>query len=382
MSGLGRPDLYIDGQKMQSSPAGNRPVLAPLKIDWGTEPRFDFDPASTLSGQLLIKGSMPSYLDVGAHVGLVDPVTSRCLFACALQPLTAVNDESFAGARRLSFTAASPIAELEKHNVIDFDWPHEETAAARRGRLARSLPDDWELGGAEGWTWINQGRQLGQSVRWLTLAERYARSYLQRYHDTSTYTPGAGLQKRLTFARERPKAAADTTLLNLPAAAVAMPITWRKTPADVVTDVQIVSYGGAFPTGDESQAFEYLMSYYVNNRALQRRYGMHQRRLEWAASSYNSGALKSAIEQVVNYWLDVQTQWRPTALQIPDSRRLPAESLLRLLAVDTRPTASIRVTDTPEGLPGPILSHVRAGSATWTGTKWDTTLTLGRTLDK
>lgn len=391
---LGQPDLYIAGHKMQTAKTDPRPALAGLNIKWGTDDEYSLPPAATLSGQLLIRGAAPAYLNVGAPVGLVDPITSRCLFAGTLEPLTAAPAEGVAGAMRVSFTAAAPKAELEKARVLDLDWPFGDSAGARRDRLARALPRGWSLGGVEGWPWIATGRQIYQSIEWVTLAERYARGYLQRFHDTSTYIPGAGLKKRIVFTNERakdpwlPESApprgswrpfdSGSGAAILPPGAIGRDITWEKTPADVITDVQVTSFGGALPTA-ESQEFEFWMDVYVNNRALQDAYGFRQRRVETAMSSANPTSTAEAIQKIAGYWLNTDTAWRPTALTIPDSRRLDRDPLLNLLAVDSRHMAVVAVPDTAETMAA-IRAYVLAGSATWTGKKWTTELTLGRTL--
>lgn len=400
MDTLGQPNLYIADNRMQGTKSATRPVLAGLKLSWGTDARFDTAPPATLSGELLVRGAIPSYLNVGASVGLMDPARSRCLFAGTMEPLTARPDPSVAGAMRVSFTATSPSAELGRHTVTDMDWPHEETAASRRGRLARSLPAGWTLDGVAGWDWINQGRQKYQSVDWMELAERYVRSYLQRLHDTSYYLPGSGMSKRLTISGERAKtldlpadgpgrwgtwrglpSSGATGVAALPVSAVATDMSWEKTPEDVITDVQLTSTGGAFPT-DESTEFEYMMtSHGINNSWLQRTYGMRQLRLPTALSSFSREALTAAmVDHLVPYWLDTQTSWRPTSLVIPDSRQLDIAPLLNLLAVDSRHLAVVTVPDMPQPAPGPVRSYVMAGNATWTGKKWTTELTLGRTL--
>jgi hypothetical protein len=397
---LGRPDLYIGGQLMQALKGDPQPALAGLRLRWGTDSRLELDPAATLSGQILIRGAMPSFLEVGAPVGLIDPVTARCLFAGNLAPLTAAPEDSVRGAMRVSFTAASPLSELVKHSVLDFDWPNDEQAWQRFDRLAAALPRGWAMTGNKGLTWINQARQLYQSIEWLTLAERFARGYSYRYHDTSTYIPGAGLSKRLTFTPERGKGTTNTAtspgaggvwytgtgrptgssgMAILPESAVRRSVEWQKSPEDTITDVKITSYP-ALPSGDESAPFDYPMwAYGVNNDALQDAYGFRQVSIDTSLSSYNGTALAERIPQIVNYWLDTQTGWRPTGLQLPDSRRLGTDPLLNLLAVDTRGMAALSVP-TATLAPGRIRSFVMAGEATWTGKKWTTDLTLGRTL--
>lgn len=395
---LGQPDLYIGGQLMQTATGDPQPALAGLRIAWGNDSRLELDPAATLSGQLLIRGSMPSFLDVGAPVGVVDPVTGRCLFAGNLAPLTAVPDDSVRDAMRVSFTAASPLAELVKHKVIDFDWPLGDSAITRRARLAGAMPRGWTLGGDDGWTWIAQGRQCHQSKEWLTLAERYVRSYNQRLHDTSYYVPGSGLKKRITVTAERGKtfnatgpspgargvwgpsqyALGSTGTSFLPTSTIRRSIDWEKTPGDVVTDVQLSTWGGA-TAEPESTEFEFWMDVYVNNHALQDAYGFRQIKVETSMSVNNTAAAERAVVDIVNYWLDTATAWRPTGLQIPDSRQLDTAPLLNLIAVDTRHMAIVYVPQAT-GLPGRIRSFVMSGAATWTGKKWTTDLTLGRTL--
>lgn len=403
---LGKPDLYIGDQLMQTAKGDPRPALAGLRLSWGNDSLIEPDPAAKLSGQLLIKGAMPGFLEVGAPVGLIDPITSRCLFAGNLAPLTADPDERVQDALRVSFTAASPKQELEKHSVLDFDWPLNEHPVSRFSRLASSMPRGWTLNGSNGaeYDWIPAGRQKFQNRPWLDLAEWYCNSYRYRYHDTSYYTPGAGLTKRMTFTRGRDKTipagapgpgpggvwhtgtgkpAAATGLAVLPEAAVRRDGQWIKSPEDTITDVKVSSWGGALAgTTDpdkESYEFEYWMDVYVNNTALQDAYGFRQVKVPTSFSASNTGAVTENIKLIVAFWLDTATGWRPTGLQLPDSRRLSTDALVNLLATNTRHMSAVSVP-TAAQLPGLIRAYVTAGDATWTGKKWITDLTLGRTL--
>lgn len=395
---LGRPDLYIAGQKMQTAKTDPRPALAGLSLKWGNDSRQDRDPAATLTGQLLIRGTIPAYLNVGAPVGLVDPATSRTLFAGHLNPLTASPEPSVAGAFRVSFTAASPLAELEQHTVVNVEYPQDETAAARRNRIAAALPAGWTLDGLNGNTWQLQGQQRYQSIRWLDLADRYARGYFYRISDTSTYIPGAGVQKRLTITQDRhkdvglpgdyagalglwkPGGSISGTAI-LPLAAVARDMDWEKTPADVVTAVQVTTWGMwlvGTKAEDDSFEHEWPLDYALDTSALQRQHGFHLARIETSLSAQNAAISKNTVQGLTEEWLDTETNWRPTTLQIPDSRRLAAAPLLNLLAADTRHMAAVSVPQTT-GLPARIRAFVLGGSATWTGKHWNTHLTLGRT---
>ena len=276
---------------------------------------------------------------------------------------------------RVSFTAASPLSELVKHKVIGMDWPHNEPAADRRPRLAAAMPPGWTLDGAAGWTWIHQGRQRyrdGKAIEWVKLLERYVRSYNQRYHDTSAYVYGAGLIKRITITGERGKtwggstqtpgpggtwstwglpAAGASGIAVLPASAVSRSMDWEKTPDDIVTDVQASTYGVWDEAALESYESEFGMSYDADNCAAGD-HGFRQFDLETAISLYNMPAFTSWItNDIVPFWLDTQTAWRPTSLQIPDSRELDTAPLLNLLAVDTRPMSVVNVPPRPISCP-------------------------------
>lgn len=398
---LGRPDLYIAGRKMQTLRTDPRPALAGLSLKWGTDNAVDISPASTLAGQLLIRGAMPEYLNPGAEVGLIDPATSRCLFAGKLQPLQAVRDPAIASAMRISFTAASPVGELEKHNMIDLNWTNPaagyETSAARLGRLRAAMPRGWTLDGAAGIEWLMQGDQRHQSVPLLDLLERYVRGNLQRYADTSTYIPGSGLRRRLTITAERPGTVQLTTVAPgdegrwiegstisgtavLPGSAVTDEIEWEKTPDDLVTGVQVSTWGKWLTTtqqDDDSSEHEYPLDYVVDTSDLRAQYGQSTIRVETMLSPQYTEATREAVKKIVQQWINTDTAWRPTSLQLPDSRRLATAPLLNLIAVDTRPTAALSVP--AEGLPATVRAFVLAGEAVWDGRKWITTLTLGRT---
>lgn len=393
---LGQPDLYIAGRKLAAGSSAAVTALAGLKIRWGTDNPVDMPPASTLSGQLLVRGTIPPYLDVGADVGLVDPATSRCLFAGKLQPLTARRDEQLSEGMRIGFTAASPVAELEKHNMIDLYWAGEgENSAARLPRLRAAMPRGWSLAGGEnGATWTMHGTQKYQSVRLLDLLTRYVRGNNQRYADTSVYVPGAGLQKRLTITGERATRELprddpgvwgqwlwEHSTAVLPASAVSDQIDWEKTPDDLVTGVQVTTWGKWLINpgeDDESAEWEWPLDWAGDNSAAREAQGISTVRIETMLSPQYRDSTLGAVQQIGRQWLNSATGWRPTSLELPDSRRIGTQTLVNLLAVDTRSTVAITVPQAA-GLPAAIRAYVLAGTAEWTGRQWITNLTLGRT---
>lgn len=402
---LGKPDLYLKNTLQDSTAAGTRPTLAGCSIGWGNDSRLEFDPPSTLSAAVLVRPGAPiPNLSPGAPVGLVDPVSGRSLFAGQLATQFVKPDERIKGAQLYTFTAVSPLSDLSNHTVFNMDWTHDEAAPARFNRLAATIARGWTLQGPSGLTWINAGRLKFQSKNWLELVDLFCRSNTYRRHDTSAYVPGAGLVKRMNITAERNKTAGNPPAVipptgtwhtggNKPAAATGMAcipdglirrgVEWEKTPDDTITDVKLSTYGSAVVAeDDESTAFEYWMDAYVNNTAMQNAYGFRQTTIETDLSSFNATALEERIPQIVNYWLDADTQWRPTDLEIPDSRKVDTATMLNLLATDSRHMAALYVP-APAGvtLPAKIHSFVMGGKATWDGKKWITELTLGRTID-
>lgn len=402
---LGKPNLYLGGTLIAGGTTGAQAALAGISIKWGDASRIEFAPPATLSGSVLIlSGAMPSWAN-GTQVGLVDPVSGRCLFAGHISSLSAAYDTSIKSAVRVSFTATSPLADLKNHSLYEFEWTWGDQAH-RFNQLSTSIARGWALTGYNGslFNWITAGRLKFQSKNWLELCELYCRSIRARYHDTSAYVPGSGFVKRLTLTDEREKTAPNppgagiidgewytgskptnaTGIASLPSQIIDRGIEWEKNPDDTITDLKLSTFGIRGTAADDgSFSTDYWMSAYgYNNQAMQDLYGFRQLSLE---TDLDTGASASAvagwIEQLAMYWLDADTKWRPQAITIPNGNKVKTAAMLNLLAVDTRHMACVYVPPGPDLMPGKIHAYVNAGEASWDGKKWTATLTLGRTFD-
>lgn len=400
---LGQPDLYIAGALVAGNTTAAVTALAGATVNWGNDSRVDFAGPATLTIDVLVKsGAMPAWSN-GAQLGLVDPVTGRCIFAGHISNLTAAPDPALKTAVRITISATSPLADLKNHTIYDFDWAA-STQASRFAGLASTIARGWTMTGYTGLTWIGAGRIKFQEKNWLELTELWCRSNLGRYHDTSSYVPGAGFVKRLTITRERAKTApapvepvgdgqwsgtgkaqGSDGLATLPTNVIGRDIEWEKNPEDTITDVKVATYGGAIVAADaDSKAFAYNMEAAgVNNQALQDAYGFRQVSFDTDIVTTGGGGATDAwlANDIVPFWLDVDSAWRPTGISIPDGNVVDQTALLSLMATDTRHMACVYVPAGPGINPGKIHSYVTRGRATWTGKKWTAELTLGRTFD-
>lgn len=399
---LGKPNLYLAGALIAGDKAADVTTLAGLTINWGEESRVDFAGPATMTAEILVRAAaMPAWSN-GTQVGVTDPASGRCLFAGHVSNLVSAADEAVEGAQRITLTATSPLADLANHTVYDFDWAA-AGQSTRFNTLAGSMARGWIMAGYTGLTWIGAGRLKFQEKEWLTLCEWWCRSNIARYHDTSAYVPGSGLVKRLTITAEREKTtpvvpspgtagvwwtaskpAAATGVACLPANLIARGIEWEKNPEDTITDVKVTTYGAAVVAADDdSKGFTYNMEAAgAVNHAMQDAYGFRQLSLDTDISSGNVTSLNAWLkDNLVPYWLDADTKWRPTAVELPNASLVATEPMLNLLAVDTRHMAILYVPAFPGINPAKIHAYVNKGRATWTGKKWTATLTLGRTFD-
>lgn len=413
---LAAPSVYIGTQAMAGHALADMPVLAGLSFSYGNEDQVDFDDAGTLSAAILIRRPASlDFLKVGAPVGIMDG--ARTLFAGRIATLKAKPDSRKKDALLVSFTAADTLGEFAQYTPDIIDWYDETntarqyTGTERRAQIAGSLPPGWTLASTHGATnrdWINTRQQYWESEPLLTAVDNFARSTLSRRFMTTTYVPGTGLAPRLTLTGERAKAApaealttradgtwyattsapANTAFVQLEAKHVGRELEWEKTPSDTITDVRLTSQGVTFgtedgvmvalPSGEKDTKLAVNTYPDVDNTAIQAAHGIKS--IELTVDTFGTSTSPS-IGQLVNYWVDADTEWRPTGLEIPDSRKLPDTTVLNLLDVEKRHLAYVTLSGMPDTSPiagSRVRAYVIAGEATWTGKKWVITLTLGR----
>lgn len=410
---LATPSVYIGTEAMAGHALADMPVLSGLKFQWGNEDQVEFDKPGTLSCSLLIRTpANTDFLTKGAPFGLM--VGTVTAWAGRITQLTARRHPSKADAMVISVTAADTLADLEQYR-IKVSWAaaggtaNTTSAATRRGQIAAALPAGWTLENTNtSLDWTNAREQRWTAEPFLSVADMHLRSVLSRRHVTSQYDPAAGLVPRLTFTAERNRSVPSETLaaradgtwyatthfpptsgfVGLGPGMVDEEVVWDKTPDDTITDVQLKSWGINYgtpteeaTTTDSAGDYNIWVNDYpnVNNAAMQAKYGFHQ--VEFDVDTLGGSTGSPHVGQIVNYWVDADAQWRPTGIDVPDSRRLPDATALVILDVTKRYKAYANVDGLPPNNPAGgsrVRAYIIAGEAEWTGKKWRFGLTFGR----
>lgn len=414
------PHVYIGAQRMNDFALSKTPMLAGLSFNWGTDSQTDFDDPATLSAELLVRE--PSNLDFlvkGAEFGLVDPESGETYFAGRISTLRARRDKRKKNALLITISATDTLADLNQYRVEAIEWKNPDgtdgawstTAAQRRAQLRAALPANWSLEGTTSHDWTYAREQRWKGHAYTPLLDMHCRSTVARRHTTSRYVPGTGLVNQMTVTNERSKTSPTETLSARPngnwymstaaptnsgftaltSSQVQDSIEWEKTPDDTITDVALttwgITYGRDNDTGqlntEESTSSDMWVGNQpgVNMGPMQRAYGFHGITFDVDTLGVAGGSTSPHIANIVNYWLDADTLWRPTSVVVPDSRRLTDEQVMRLLSVSRRYLAYVTVSGLPENTPtgfSRVRGFVLGGSATWTGKKWEIELTLGR----
>lgn len=422
---LAAPHVYIGGQLMNNYALSKTPLLAGLSFTWGTESQVEFDEPATLSAEMLVRE--PSYLGFlvkGAEFGLLDPGSGETLFAGRISTLKAKRDKRKKKALLISITAADTQADIAGYRIGSARWLERDsdqymlaTSARRRNQLRGALPAGWTIEGASSGDWHSARVQVLDAEPFLPVLDRHVRTVLGRRAFTSRYVPGTGLLPRITITSERSKTLAAEKLdarpdglwfrdpnppsvnsgfVTLDAGAIADDTEWEKTPDDTVTDVALTSWGsnlakdeatGQFvnqPTGSSDVWIDAYLggtSTQDDLRWLQRTYGYQKLQLDTDIFAGSPQAGNPQIAEIVSYYLEADTLWRPTSLMIPDSRKVPDGYALALISATRRHMIYVAVSgmeeNTPSGM-SRVRGYVLGGTATWAGKKWQLDLTLGR----
>lgn len=420
---LTAPHVYIGRQRMNDLATDAAPLLAGLSFNWGTDSQVDFEDPGTLSAKMLIREpSTLDFLTKGAEVGVVDPGSGETVFAGRITTLRARNHPTKKGALVITITAADTLADLNGYRIGATFWKapasdvlapgYATTATTRRAQLRAALPAGWTLEGTTKHDWTGAREQRFSAHSYVPILDRHLRSCIGRRHTTSRYVPGEGLKNAITVTDERAKdspierlaarsdgtwymstaAPANSAFAALSAREVQDSIEWEKTPDDTITDVALSSWGityawdsetGEQNTEDSAATSDIWVGSHpgVNMGPMQRAHGFHSVSFDVDTLGGMTGGGSPHIADIVNYWLDADTQWRPTSLTIPDSRRLADALVLRLLSVTRRYLAYATVDGLPANNPAGgsrVRGYIIAGNAEWTGKKWVIELTLGR----
>lgn len=387
------PSLYIGGHLMRGDAADIRPVLAGLKIDWGTDSTTAFDDPGTLSFDVLLQPGAGFVSSVGTEVALMDG--GRTFFAGRISGLGSARHERKKDSQHLRVSCTDTLADLVPLRAERMDFPATDNSGSRIQHLRNVLaPAGWEITGEGRHAWPEFPRQIWIGKNVLPVIDMHARSTLARRLVTSTYTPGVGMRRRVSFVHERLNVTpgSSTPIVRIPAGNIRRGLEWRKNPDDLITDVKITHHRTWRPDlepDEESSAYDIWTPNYKNGdlRALQAAHGVRTLELDIDALPGTTPAqvgwdnANPLIGYIVQQWANGGAGWRPTELEIADSRLLSDASVYDLLDVTRRGNSYVVLTDLPEGNPSGharVEAYVTGGSATWTGTRWDIQLTLGR----
>lgn len=421
------PHLYIGGVRMADHALADRPVLSGLSFVWGTDSIFEYAGAGTLSAVMLIRspGDL-SFLAKGAEVGLIDS-SGATLFTGRITELSAEADEQVKTALRVAITAADTTAELESYDVGPISWGYTgHTGGSSNTRLAQiraAAPAGWSLVGTARTPEHTNSAIVFTRKSWLWLLDLTLRGQRMRRHNTSTFTPGAGISRQLSILPERQRTAGADKLrtrnnqtwyaapsapngalamLDLPARSLERAVSWRKSTDDTITSVKLTVHSWATKwrsdnsidaTYHESESIEVDTDEYVNMRPLQAAAGVHQIDIEtdllmnvqvpWYELPLKP-AIPGQVRDIINLWLDAGGDWRPDDVTIFDSRKLTDYTVRTLLDVTKRHMLFAYISGmSPVSpiTPSLVRAFVIAGRAVWDRDRWIITLTFGRIAD-
>lgn len=407
------PEIYIAGVKMSQHAAGDRPVLDGLAITYGAGSSFDLEEPSKLNLRLMIRKESVNlgFLRRGVTVAVLGEAGAT-FFCGRITALTASPSASVEDGWEYQITAAGFLADLQTYDIGPIRWAYTTDANVTLDRLRGELPGGWTLTGSGRWPEWGTSPLIYRRENWLKLLDRTLRGQAARRYETTTFTPAGGLKRRLTIAPERPAHAAQIggKVIRVPAANLKRGVTWEQSPEDLITDVKLTAYswhstyytddsGRRYP--DYSQGctgYEIAVEKYVNTRELQSNAGNAQVDMEVdfrlffdTPSGINveyrdenpDPFIPQQVRDILAYHLNDKTPWRPTSVEIADSRLMSAASVLDLLDVTRRHLAYLIIDDLPATNPthyGRVEAHVIGATATWDGKKsrWNFNLTLGR----
>lgn len=389
------PNVWLNGELLNNGASARAIILAPLTITWGKNPG-DLQPgAGNAKITFLFRESMQDLPDLrkGAQVEITDPDSGAGVFAGTVQTMSAKPSTKLAGGLEVEVNCADWLAELE-NMYFQPNYPEQTT---RPAQITNSfivngweldIPDDSRLSAA---TRVN-------SIKLLTVLERCITRYRGQRYDTS-YRNLAGLHKKVSVfkgsARQvKPdKLAVDTAgrwtrqFGDALVDGVARPIvligaenilddpSWSSGPEDAVTAAKI----STVVLGEDG--FSELTEHNVKAPTADvEAFGL--RSIDLESDLVNSADWTAAAQA----YFDTDAPWRMDALSIRDTDLLDETVMAALLSPHSRYQLLAVITDIAPNRPDPGPSDLRSflagGEFTWTGKKWDISLTLERTIKK
>jgi len=402
------PKVYIDNLLMDAFKADKMPVLGGMEIKYGVETDLDMQGVESCSLSILIKEpSDPSFLDLGKTIAIYHEPTgtesSFTYFVGRIQRLAAshvINVATGAWALQVDIQASDFTADLVNETVYDVNSAP-TVASTRIGNMNYWAPAGWTVS-----TFplrypdrVHAGLHYKEKP-FLELLDDFLRGQIMQRTNRSYYVPGSGPVKNLTAIQDSTKSVAKDKLgkyadgrwgviAGQPTAASTVNITvhasniladagWTKEPEDAITEVSLQRLD-AWNGEDDSKRTPITSRNHVSTTEMRDRFGI--RTVEFD-TDLPSGGDVSEVLPVFNHWLSTESRWRTKTLTFKDTEKLTITQLSYLIAPTSRQTAFLVVRDPVENRPDRGSSDIRGvvigGTATWTGKKWELTVTLGR----
>lgn len=408
------PQIYINDQLMDSYALDDTPVLAGLTLDWGTGSDIEFAGPDQLQLDLMIKQpSDLSFLDLGNVVAVYQPddnpppgmvPSPATYFVGRLQRATA--EPLKGGKLRISLTASGATADLENQVLYNVN------VSAQTAQNRSYHHSSWN---PPGWSILSFGPRFPAlthaAMRWiekpyLELLDMFLRAQLMQRAEYSTYDPAVGLTQRLITYHDTtrlPKAdklimEADRSwdvqaggpginqfgVMRVEARDVHLEAGWTKEPDDVITEVSLAAVkplkaDGSETTLSAASSFDHVPRA-VEARA---RYGIRSVEFDTdlPMDAATQGPAVRDAAPIWDHWITTESQWRPQTVKFVD-RALTADQVRQLLNTISRQRTFLVIRHLLDNRPDHEYSDLRgvviAGTAVWTGTKWQISASLSR----
>lgn len=388
------PRIWLNGRRLDTTAAGRVLILTPLTISWGSSTGEEQPDPANAKLTFLFLDSMSDLPDLakGAEIEVTDPGSESIVLAGTVTTMSAKPSTRFRGALEVVVNIVDYLAPFDSE-YTQVNWGegtnrvnqlHNEFNAA--GWELR-IPEDGRTSAA---TRVN-------SIKLGTLLERHISRYRGRRYDTSYRSEeDLVLHKRISVYKGSARALTPDLLLasssgwgrefitpmieGVPAPAVILEAnnilndpSWTSGPEDAVTAVSM----STVTMGDNG--FSELEEH--NYRApapTVKKLGLRSISIESDLADVAEWPPAAA-----QYFND-DAPWRMDALTIRDTDLLRAETMNVLLSPHSRYQALAIITGIAENRPDPGPSDLRSflvgGEFTWTGKRWDISLTLERTI--
>lgn len=388
------PRIWLNGRRLDTTAAGRVLILTPLTISWGSSTGEEQPDPANAKLTFLFLDSMSDLPDLakGAEIEVTDPGSESIVLAGTVTTMSAKPSTRFRGALEVVVNIVDYLAPFDSE-YTQVNWGegtnrvnqlHNEFNAA--GWELR-IPEDGRTSAA---TRVN-------SIKLGTLLERHISRYRGRRYDTSYRSEeDLLLRKRVSVYKGSAKTLEPDHLLatssgwgrefttptieGTPAPAVILEASnilndpsWTSGPEDAVTAVSM----STMALGDNG--FSELVEH--NFRAP----AATVAKLGLRSISIESDLADSTDWQpaAAQYFND-DAPWRMDALTIRDTDQLSPEAMAALLSPHSRYQALVIVAGIAANRPDPGPSDLRSflvgGEFSWTGKRWEISLTLERTI--